>query len=292
MDALPDGTYEGEDHLDEGARIHVRVTIAGDEATFDLRGSGDAVPGFCNTTPYMARSAVAYAARILGGPDMSGTGGSLRPITVLTRPGSLLDPGPGAAVAAGNHETSQRVVDAVFKALEHAVPERLSAGGPATAGLLAFAEPRPDGTWRLMYEVHGGGEGARHDRAGCDAVRVHLSNTANTPVEVLEAQYGLRVERQSLRPGSGGAGRYRGGDGLVRAYRVLVPRLLLTTCVERAINAPYGLAGGAPGLPFRITLDRGGAVRELPGKANVELFRGDLVMMESCGGGGFGDAAA
>lgn len=293
--ALPDGTWEGEDRLDEGARVHVRVTVAGDEAVFDLRGSDDAVPGFCNTTPYMARSAVAYAARVLtagddAGLDMAGTGGALRPLKVLTRPGSLLDPGPGAAVAAGNHETSQRVADAIFRALERAVPERLTAGGPATAGLLAFAEPRGDGTWRLMYEVHGGGEGARHDRDGCDAVRVHLSNTSNTPAEVLEAQYGLRVERQALRPGSGGAGRHRGGDGLVRAYRVLAPRLLLTTCVERVVVPPYGLCGGAPGLPFRITLERDGVVRELPGKANLELLAGDLVTMESCGGGGYGVA--
>ena len=285
---LPDGTYEGEDRLDEGARIHVRITIAGDQATFDLTGSDDAVAGFCNTTPFMARSAVAYAARVLGGPDMSGTGGCLRPLTVLTRPGSLLDPGWGAAVAAGNHETSMRVVDAIFRALEAAVPERLTAGGPATSGLLAFAERRPDGSWRLMYEVHGGGEGARHDRDGCPVTRVHLSNTSNTPVEVLEAQYGVRVERQAVRAGSGGAGRHRGGDGLERSYRVLADELLLTVCVERAVVPPYGLCGGAPGLPFRITLERDGAVEVLPGKANVVLRRGDLVRMLSCGGGGFG----
>ncbi len=286
--ALPDGTYEGEDWLDEGARLHVRITVAGTDATFDLSGSSDAVPGFCNTTRFMARSAVAYAARVLSGQDMSGTGGALRPLTVLTRPGSVLDPGPAAAVAAGNHETSMRVVDAILKAMEPVVPARLTAGGPATSGLLAFADRRADGTWRLMYEVHGGGEGARHERDGCSATRVHLSNTSNTPVEVIEAQYGLLVEQQSIRRGSGGAGRHRGGDGLVRSYRVLVPAMYLTTCVERTVVPPYGLCGGAPGAPYRITLDREGVRSALPGKANAVLRQGDLVTIETAGGGGFG----
>ena len=289
LTALPDGIYEAEDRLDEGPRIHVRLTIAGDAATVDLSGSGDAVPGFCNTTPFMARSAVAYAARVLSGQDLSGTGGALRPLHVVTRPGSILDPGPSAAVAAGNHETTQRIVDAIFKAMEPAIPERLTAGGTATAGLLAMADRRPDGTWRLMYEVHGGGEGARHDRDGVDATRVHLSNTSNTPVEVIEAQYGLVVEEQSIRTGSGGAGAHRGGEGLVRTYRVEVDELLLTTCCERAVVPPYGLCGGAPGQPTRITLTRDGTARTLPGKANLVLQRGDRLTIETCGGGGFGD---
>ncbi|MGI4953391.1 MAG: hydantoinase B/oxoprolinase family protein, partial [Janthinobacterium lividum] len=279
--ALPDGTYEGEDWLDEGARLHVRITVAGDAATFDLTGSSDAVPGFCNTTKFMARSAVAYAARVMSGQDMSGTGGALRPLTVLTRPGSVLDPGPTAAVAAGNHETSMRVVDAIIKAMEPVIPERLTAGGPATSGLLAMADRRADGTWRLMYEVHGGGEGARHDRDGVDVTRVHMSNTSNTPVEVIEAQYGVTVERQSIRRGSGGAGAHRGGDGLIRSYRVMVPEMLLTTCVERAVVPPYGLQGGMPGQPYRITLERDGVVSVLPGKANLALRAGDLVTIET-----------
>jgi len=221
---------------------------------------------------------------------MQQNAGALRPLTIITRPGSILDPGWDAAVAAGNHETSMRIVDAVIRAMEPVIPHRLSAGGPTTSGLLAFAEPRHGGGWRLLYEVHGGGEGARHDRPGSPATRVHMTNTSNTPAEMLEATYALRVERQSIRRGAGGDGLHRGG-GVIRAYRVLAPRMLLTTCVERIRVPPYGLCGGAPGLPFRITLQRDGALSELPGKANLELRAGDLVTIESCGGGGYGPAA-
>lgn len=291
--ALPDGCYEGEDFLDDGgpdggpARIHVRITIAGDEAEFDLSGSCDRVANFCNCTPFIARSAIIYAARLLSGRDMQQNDGALRPLRIITRKGSILEPGWNAPVAAGNHETSMRVVDAVIRAMEHVVPDRLAAGGPTTSGLLAFAEPY-EGGWRLLYEVHGGGEGARANRPGCPATRVHMTNTANTPVEMLEANYALRVERQAIRRGSGGAGRHRGGDGVIRSYRVLAPRMLLTTCVERTRVPPYGMHSGAPGTPFRITLERRDEVSELPGKANLELLEGDLVTLESCGGGGWG----
>ncbi len=117
------------------------------------------------------------------------------------------------------------------------------------------------------------------------AASVQMTNTSNTPAEMLEATYALRVERQSIRRGAGGAGLHRGGDGVIRAYRVLAPRMLLTTCVERIRVPPYGLCGGRPGLPFRITLQRDGVLSELPGKANLELRAGDLVTLESCGGG-------
>lgn len=295
---LPDGVYEGEDFLDDGgpdgapARIHVRIEIRGDEAIFDLSASADRVANFCNTTPFIARSAVAYAARILSGRDMQQNAGALRPLTIVTRPGSILEPGWNAAVAAGNHETSMRIVDAAIRAMEKVIPERLSAGGPATSGLMAFAEPMPDQSWRMLYEVHGGGEGARHDRDGCPATRVHLSNTSNTPAEVIEANYAIRVERQAIRRGSGGRGARRGGDGVVRSYRVLAPSLWLTTCVERAVMPPYGLMGGEAGEPYRITLERGGLRQALAGKANLLLEAGDLVTIESCGGGGFGAPAA
>jgi len=291
---LPDGEYEGEDFLDDGgpdgapARIHVRIVIKGDEALFDLSGSADRVANFCNMTPFIARSAVAYAARILSGREMQQNAGALRPLTIITRPGSILEPGWDAAVAAGNHETSMRIVDAVFRAMEHVIPERLSAGGPTTSGLLAFAEPRAGLPWRMLYEVHGGGEGARHDRDGVPATRVHLTNTSNTPAEMIEANYAIRVEEQSIRRNAGGAGRHKGGDGVVRSYRVLAPSMWLTTCVERNIIPPFGLQGGEPGLPFRITLERAGVVTNLSGKANLLLQENDLVTLEACGGGGYG----
>ena len=291
---LPDGVYEGEDHLDDGgpddgpARIHARITISGDEATFDLSGSCDRVANFCNTTPFIARSAVAYAARIMSGRDMQQNAGALRPLTIITRPGSILEPGWTAAVAAGNHETSMRIVDAIFRAMQDVIPERLSAGGPSTSGVLFFAEPKHDGTWKMLYEVHGGGEGARHNRPGASAMRVHLANTSNTPAEVIEANYQLRIEQQAIRWNSGGAGKHRGGDGVIRSYRVLAPAMYLTTCVERMRIAPFGLQGGRDGETFRISLTRDSRDTPIDGKSNLVLRYGDVVTIETCGGGGYG----
>ncbi|BAT61462.1 acetophenone carboxylase delta subunit [Variibacter gotjawalensis] len=294
LSELPDGVYEGVDHVDEGgpdggpARIHVRIEIRGDEATFDLSGSCDKVANFCNTTPFIARSAVAYAARILSGRDMQQNAGALRPLTIITRPGSIFEPGWNASVAAGNHETSMRIVDATFRAMQTVIPERLSAGGAATSGLMAFAEPMPDQSWRMLYEVHGGGEGARHDRDGCPATRVHLTNTSNTPTEIIEANYALRIEQQRIRRDVGGKGKFRGGDGVIRTYRVLAPSMWLTTCIERSVIPPYGLCGGEDGATYEVELERGGEKQKIPGKANLVLQQNDVVTLRSCGGGGFG----
>ena len=222
---LPDGEYEGVDYIDDGgpgnapAAVCVKITIAQDEARFDFSASDDAVSNYNNTTPNVVRSAVAYAARVISERDMQPNGGCLRPLTVVTRPGSLLDPGADRPIVGGNHETSQRIVDAIFRAFENDLPERIAAAGPGTVGGLLFAERTDEGGWKAHYEVHGGGEGARHDRDGCDATRVHLVNTMNTPIEVIEANFAIQVERQHLRRGSGGAGKYKGGDGLVREYR-------------------------------------------------------------------------
>jgi N-methylhydantoinase B len=181
------------------------------------------------------------------------------------------------------------VADAIFRALEPAVPELLSAGGPTTSGLLLFAGQRDDGAWSTLYETHGGGEGARCHRDGAPVIRVHMSNVMNTPAEVIEAEYPVRVECQRLRRGSGGAGAHRGGDGLHREYRILAERMSLTSMFERAVVPPYGLQGGEPGALFRVTVvPVNGESYRLPGKANVALSKGDRVIVESCGGGGYG----
>jgi N-methylhydantoinase B len=169
------------------------------------------------------------------------------------------------------------------------VPELLTAGGPTTSGLLLFGGRRGDGAWTTLYETHGGGEGGRIDRDGMPVIRVHMSNVMNTPAEVIEAEYPIRVERHALRRGSGGAGRHRGGDGLHREYHVLAEDMSLTSMFERAVVPPYGLRGGAPGAPFRVRITTAsGETYTLPGKANVRLGRGDRVIVESCGGGGYG----
>jgi N-methylhydantoinase B len=293
--AMPQGVFEGEDFLDDdGIRdqpiaVRVRLTFGDGEASFDFSASDDAAAGPVNTTPFIAAAGAFYAMKCLAGEEIQPNGGALRPLTVKTRPGSVLEPPPTRPVVGGNHETSQRVVDAIFRALEPALAERLSAGGPTTSGLLLFGMRRADGTWATLYETHGGGEGARVDRDGAPVVRVHMSNVMNTPAEVIEAEYPIEVVRQTLRRGSGGAGAHRGGDGLVREYRMLCGDVSLTSMFERRVIPPYGLQGGAPGARFRVTLvSANGKRKEVKGKANLRLAEGDRVVLESCGGGGFG----
>ncbi len=292
---LPNGTYEGEDWLDDdgagGDPIPIRVTIdiADDRARFDFTRTGDAARGPVNTTPFIAAASVFYVMKTLVGPDIQPSGGCYRPLEIVTRPGSVLQPGPERPVVGGNHETSQRVADAIFRALEPAVPGMLTAGGPTTSGLLLFAGRRDDGAWTTFYETHGGGEGARADRDGAPVIRVHMSNVMNTPAEVIEAEYPIRVARQALRRGSGGAGAHQGGDGLHREYVMLADDMSLTSMFERAVVPPYGLQGGEPGALFRVEIETASGERKvLPGKANVRLDRGDRVILKSCGGGGYG----
>jgi N-methylhydantoinase B len=298
IQALPDGEWEGEDWLDDDGvearpiRIRVRVTIRGDEAFFDFSGTDGQAAGPVNTTPFIARSSVYYAMKALVAPDVPPNDGCYRPLHVTVPAGSVLDPDPDRPVVGGNHETSQRVVDAIFKALAPALPERITAGGPTTSGLLLFGMRRPDGRWAILYEVHGGGEGGRAGRDGAAAVRVHMSNVMNTPAEVIEGEYPMIVEEQALRPGSAGDGTYRGGLGFRRAYRILGDDVTLTTMLERRVVPPWGALGGGAGLPFRVTINPGPTERAIGGKETVALHRGDLVLVETCGGGGYGPPSA
>lgn len=295
---LPPGEYRGEDWLDDDGiedrriAVRVRIVLEEDKALFDFSESDDAARGPINSTPFIASAAVFYAMKALTGPEIQPNGGCYRPLTVITRPGSILEPSTDLPVVGGNHETSQRVADAIFRALEPVIPERVSAGGATTSGLLLFGGKRADGVWTTLYETHGGGEGARMDRDGAPVMRVHLSNVMNTPAEIIEAEYPIRIQCQRLRQGSGGAGAHSGGEGLHREYHVLADEMSLTTMFERRIIPPYGLQGGEDGAPFRVdVIGADGTQRELPGKTNVRLGRGDTVVMESSGGGGYGKPA-
>ena len=196
---------------------------------------------------------------------------------------------PDRPVVGGNHETSQRIVDAIFKAFATVLPVRVVAGGPTTSGVMIFGARDADGRWRVFYETHGGGEGASAVRDGLSAQRVHMSNVMNTPVEVIEGEYPLAVDEQSLRPGSGGDGRHRGGLGVRRVYRVLADGVTLTSMLERRIVPPWGACGGRDGSPFRLTLNPGPFARDIKGKETLTLKRGDVVLVETCGGGGYGN---
>jgi N-methylhydantoinase B len=292
---IPAGVFCGEDALDDDGvddspvMIRVRMEFAGERAKIDFSDSDAAPKGPVNTTPFIAAAAVLYAFSSLAEEPIDPSGGALRPLEIVTRPGSVLEPPPDRPVVGGNHETSQRVVDAIFRALEGSVPLRLTAGGPTTSGLLLFGVRMPDGSIKTLYETHGGGEGARAERDGMPVVRVHMSNVMNTPAEIIEAEYPIRILRQALRRGSGGAGRHRGGDGLLREYLMLADDVTLTTMFERRVFPPYGLQGGHSGECFKCTLERADGSRvSLPGKTNIRLHAGDRVILESCGGGGYG----
>ncbi|MBE9477520.1 MAG: hydantoinase B/oxoprolinase family protein [Proteobacteria bacterium] len=294
---IPDGTYSGEDWLDDDAAggpplaIRVAVTIAGDTARFDFTDTDDAALGPINTTPFITAASVYYVMKALFGPGIQPSGGCYRPFEVITRSGSVLEPGFDRPVVGGNHETSQRVADAVFKAFAQVYPECITAGGPTTSGLLLFGGRRADGVWTTLYETHGGGEGGRIDRDGANAIRVHMSNVMNTPAEVIEAEYPLRVACQKLRKGSGGDGAHKGGEGQHREYQVLCENMSVTSMFERRIVAPYGLEGGEDGALFKVEIIRAdGQTSEMPGKANLRLNTGDTVKVQSCGGGGYGHA--
>ncbi|HUF94057.1 MAG TPA: hydantoinase B/oxoprolinase family protein [Candidatus Limnocylindria bacterium] len=296
--ALPDGVWEGEDWLDDDGvedrrlRIHVRIDKRGEEATFDFSGSDAQARGPVNTTYFIACSSVYYAMKALVAPDVPPNEGCYRPLHVIVPQGSVLRADPDRPVVGGNHETSQRVVDAIVKALAPVLPHRVPAGGPTTSGLLIFGARYPDGRWAVLYEVHGGGEGATASKDGASAVRVHMSNVMNTPVEVIEGEYPVMVEEQALRAGSGGDGAHRGGLGFRRAYRIMADDVTLTSMIERRLVPPYGLAGGSDALTFRLTLNPGtAAARVLRGKDTVALREGDLVLIETCGGGGYGPPA-
>ena len=295
---IPDGVYAGEDRLDndgvgeEALTIRVRVEVRGDTVRFDFTGTDPQCRGPLNTTPFVTCSAIYYACKALLGPDIPMNDGCLAPLAVHIPGGTLLNPRPGAPVVGGNHETSARVVDAVFRALAPAVPDRIVAGSTTTAAVLVLSGGGGNGgAPYLCYEVHGGGEGAGAAHDGDSGLRVHLSNTMNTPAEAIEAAYPVRVEAAELVPGSGGAGRYRGGLGLRRRYRVLVDSQAVTM-IERCRFSPWGAFGGGEGAPSAITLDPETAVaRPVPGKATLPLRAGQVIEVRTAGGGGYGPPA-
>ena len=277
--ALPDGRFEASDVLEaeEGdLELRAAVTIDGDELEIDFAGTASQHDGNLNCPLAVTRSACYFVVRCLTDPDAPASGGAFAPVTVRAPEGSLLNARPPAAVAAGNVETSSRIADVVFLALGEAID--VPAQGQGTMNNLTLGD---DGF--AYYETIGGGQGACPDADGPSAVHVAMSNTLSTPTEALELAYPIRVERNGLLLGSGGAGRHHGGDGVVRELRVLEPcRLSLVS--ERRRHAPQGRNGGAPGEPGRNLLNG----EELPAKVSRALEPGDLVRIETPGGGGYG----
>ncbi|MCD6288895.1 MAG: hydantoinase B/oxoprolinase family protein, partial [Anaerolineae bacterium] len=293
---IPDGTYRFIDYMDDDGRaeepvpIQVAITVAGDELTVDFTGTAQQRPGPINCPLAVTQSAVLYVLHCLFGGDVPANAGVSRPVQVIAPPGSLVNATPPAAVAGGNVETSQRIVDALLGALAQALPERIPAASQGTMNNLAAGGFDADRERSFAYyETLGGGGGGRPTGPGVSGRHSHMTNTLNTPIEAIEFSLPLRVRRYALRPGSGGAGRHSGGDGIIREIEFLAPATV-SLLTERRRLAPYGLHGGSPGARGRNRLRRAGSSLEetLPGKVTFEVAVGDVLTVETPGGGGWG----
>lgn len=286
---IPEGEYVFSDLLDDDGAgsldltITARVQVAGGRVTVDFTGTTPQVPGNVNCPLSVAAAAVYYVFRCLMPPETPACAGAFRAIDVQAPAGCLLNARRPAAVAAGNVETSTRVVDVICGALAQALPERIPAASHGSMNNVAMGARGNDGDWDY-YETIGGGMGAGAHGGGLDAVQTHMTNTLNTPIEALESAYPLRVSRYGVRRGSGGAGGRRGGDGIVREFVFLAPAQV-TLLTERRRHAPWGLAGGCPGAPGENSLN--GA--PLPGKSSFTVQPGDRVTISTPGGGGWGE---
>jgi len=294
IDLVPNGEYEAEDALDDDGisdgpvPIHVRITIRGERATVDFTGSAPQVAGAINAVEAITVSAVSYVFRCLLGGEVPASAGLMQPIHVIAPAGTVVNANPPASVAGGNVETSQRIVDVLFKALAQALPESIPAASQGTMNNLTIGgiDPR-DGQEFSYYETIAGGMGARPSLDGMSGVHTHMTNSLNTPAEALEFAYPLRVREYRLRPGSGGRGKHRGGDGVLREIETLVPaRMSLLS--DRRKRRPYGLQGGDEGQAGIDVIITDGRLRKVVSKGSHELKKGDRVRIETPGGGGWG----
>ena len=277
--SLPDGRWEATERLetaDGELELRVAATVAGDELELDFAGTAPQHDGNLNCPLAVTVSACLFVVRVLTDPDVPASAGALAPVTVRAPEGCLVNARPPAAVAAGNVETSSRIVDLLFRAFGQAVP--VPAQGQGTMNNVVLGNER-----FTYYETIGGGQGACPDADGPSGVHVAMSNTLSTPTEALELGYPLRVERHALLLGSGGSGAHAGGDGVVRELRALEACSLSVLSQRRRI-APAGAEGGGSGAPGRNVLNG----EELPPFASRELAAGDLLRIETPGGGGYG----
>jgi N-methylhydantoinase B len=257
----------------------------------DFSGSSPQVAGSMNAVRAITLSACFYVLRCLLNEDAPATEGILRPLTLLAPEGTIVNALPPAPVAGGNVETSQRIVDVLLRALAKAIPERVPAASAGTMSNLTIGgvDPR-DGAPFTYYETIAGGMGARPGIDGISGVQTHMTNSLNTPIEALEYAYPFRIRHYGYRHGSGGEGKSRGGDGLIREIELLT-NAQVTLLAERRRFRPYGLQGGEEGTPGGAWINKSGAIQEdeLPGKCSRQLSNGDILRIETPGGGGWGE---
>jgi N-methylhydantoinase B len=292
---IPRGTYEAEDFLDNDGvtdkplAIRVRMRIRRDSATIDFSDSDPQTEGSVNAVYAITASVAFYVFRTLVGVSIPSNAGGMRPLEIIAPEGTIVNARPPAAVCGGNVETSQRIVDVLYRCLAQAVPERIPAASQGTMNNFTFGaiDPRTHAPV-AYYETVAGGMGARPGMDGLSGVHTHMTNSLNTPIEALEHAYPIEVVRYSLRGGSGGAGKWRGGDGVVRQLRFLT-KAQVTVLSDRRKFPPYGLNEGEPGAAGLNILTRAGNSREeLPSKFTRWVEAGDILSIETPGGGGWG----
>jgi N-methylhydantoinase B len=312
---VPSGSYRAQDFLDNDGvsakpvKIAVTLKFAGHArgrssgpvgtgrrpastraVVVDFTGSDPQVEGSVNAVEAITYSACFYVFRCLLAEDVPATAGLMRPIEVIAPEGTVVNARPPAAVAGGNVETSQRIVDVLLRALAQAIPERIPAAASGTMNNLTIGgvDPRTNEPF-AYYETIAGGMGARPSKPGVSGVHTHMTNSLNTPIEALEYAYPLRVRQYSLRADSGGEGKYRGGDGIIREIEALADAEV-TLLADRRERGPYGLAGGKDGAPGKaVAIRQDGSSQELTGKFNIRLRKGEWIRIETPGGGGWGE---
>ncbi|HEU5410290.1 MAG TPA: hydantoinase B/oxoprolinase family protein [Candidatus Acidoferrales bacterium] len=294
---IPDGIYRAEDFMDndgisdEPVAIRVSIRIRGDRAEVNFTGSSPECAGSINAVKAIADSAVFYVFRCLLDDQVPATSGLLRPIRITAPEGTIVNARLPCAVAGGNVEASQRIVDTLLRALAKAVPSRIPAASQGTMNNLTFGgrdtRRGRNGVPFAYYETIAGGMGARPDRDGESGIHTHMTNSLNTPVEVFEHVYPARVRRYGIRRGSGGAGKYRGGEGIVREIELLVP-MQVGMLSDRRKFGPYGLAGGDAGKKGKNEVVTGSRSKTVPAKGSFYALAGTIVRIESPGGGGWG----
>jgi N-methylhydantoinase B len=304
LNQVPSGTYHAEDFLDNDGistkpvKIavslqfgkHLRARSSGPAVVVDFTGSDPQVEGSLNAVEAITYSACFYVFRCLLAEDVPATAGLMCPIEVIAPKRTVVNAVPPAAVAGGNVETSQRIVDVLLRALARAIPERIPAAASGTMNNLTIGgiDPRTSESF-AYYETIAGGMGARPSKSGVSGVHTHMTNSLNTPAEALEYAYPLRMRQYSLRPDSGGKSKYRGGDGIIREIELLADAEI-TLLADRHERGPYGLAGGKEGTPGKAAIIReDGTSQPLPGKFNVRLRKGERIRIETPGGGGWGE---
>jgi N-methylhydantoinase B len=300
LHSMQSGEFSAEDWLDDDGvsaaplKICVKLRFDPESASIhiDFAGSSPQTAGSVNAVRAITLSACFYMLRCLLADDAPATEGILRPLTLSTPAGSIVDAVPPAAVAAGNVETSQRIVDVLLRALSQAAPGRVPAASAGTMSNLTIGGvDHRTGEAFTYYETAAGGMGARPGRNGISGVQTHMTNSLNTPIEALEYAYPFLVRRYAYRYGSGGTGQFCGGDGLIREIELLTDAQV-TLLAERRKFRPYGLSGGEEGAPGRAWIAKAGTAEqvELPGKCSCYVSRGDTLHIETPGGGGWGKA--